>query len=103
MTDATFALFTLVPSFYAGMGACVWLEKHKGKYQQQFETAFSVVYYVVFLVFVAIYGFWIYQGYQGEETNWATLFNPLRLLIVGYIFHGNVVDNLWEEVFEKRD
>lgn len=98
--DFITTLIFLLPSFYAGMGACVLLERREDEFQNQFQMTFRLVSGIVFLI---IFSVWAYQNLiPMSEMTVEDGFNTFRLVLVFYIFDGNVSDEVWAEIFSKR-
>lgn len=98
--DFLTAIFVLVPCFYAGMGACVELERRGYEYQNQYLLTFRAVSGIVFL---AIFGIWAYFNLiPFNEISIENGIDAFRLVLIFYIFDGNVADGLWDDIFSKR-
>ncbi len=98
--DVGMTLLILVPCFYAGMGACVYLERRGGRYEKQFETTFRATSTVLFLAILMIYLVW--HLIPLSQASPVDIFNTIRLIIIYYIFDANVSDRVWTDIFEKR-
>ncbi len=93
------ASLVLIPSFYAGMFACLNLEKRGGQYPEQYSTTFRIA---AFVAFAIASGIVILVFYLTDSVTTTEAAGLVGLIIAYYIFDETVAETVWPEIFLKR-